>query len=95
VVSVQRSLGIALHTGQRTDKIRFSVSASGTPLLFNMANCKDGRFCSFECEVSQNGNVLRSPNSADLQYARSEPDVSIANVSPYARRERLIFLIHG
>lgn len=52
VVSVHLCFGLALQTGQGTDKIRFCVSCPvSTPTVSTIANSGDGQFCSLGCSL--------------------------------------------
>ena len=56
VLSVHCSFGLALHMGQRTDKIRRNVSFSGfTQVLFRIARWKDVQSCSWDFNCPKTG----------------------------------------
>jgi hypothetical protein len=54
---VQGSFGLARHMGQRTDNMCRGVSfATSTLVLFNIADVRDGQYCSLgDCGGSKMG----------------------------------------
>jgi hypothetical protein len=75
VVSVQRSFGRALHTGHRTESIRFNESALGaTPVIIqHRQGAEMVTFALFGPYLRQNGNVRGTGSARGIRYWSPDP----------------------